>query len=233
MKKIFLILFTVFSLFMIRAEETDALRKAATGGDAYSQFRLGNEYFYGTEARKENRELAVYWFKKAADQGLPEAQLNYAICLERGLGIKADPVNAAPYYRKAADQGNNTAALNLALLYLYGSGKQMEAEPAKAVPILQKLSEQKIAAAMIELSAFQLNQQEVTTETRNKAFQMLLEAREQFNEMYDEYGGFNSSFNRNAPVRDEGETVYAFLQKGAESLVKQNADIVRSIAEEG
>lgn len=57
--------------------------------------------------------------------------------------------------------------------------------------------------------------------------------REQFNEMYDEYGGFNSSFNRNAPVRDEGETVYAFLQKGAESLVKQNADIVRSIAEEG
>lgn len=176
MKKIFLILFTVFSVFMIRAEETDALRKAATGGDAYSQFRLGNEYFYGTEARKENRELAVYWFKKAADQGLPEAQLNYAICLERGLGIKADPVNAAPYYRKAADQGNNTAALNLALLYLYGSGKQMEAEPAKAVPILQKLSEQKIAAAMIELSAFQLNQQEVTTETRNKAFQMLLEA---------------------------------------------------------
>lgn len=47
--------------------------------------------------------------------------------------------------------------------------------------------------------------------------------REQFNKMYDEYDGFNTSFNSNPPVRDEGETVYAFLQKGAESLAEPNS----------
>lgn len=57
--------------------------------------------------------------------------------------------------------------------------------------------------------------------------------RDKYEEMYNQYGGFNTNFNKNAPSRNEGETVYAFLKRGAESLVKENADIVNGIAEEG
>lgn len=57
--------------------------------------------------------------------------------------------------------------------------------------------------------------------------------KERFDEMYAQYGGFNTNFNKNAPSRNERENVYAFLKKGAESLVEENADIVNDIAEEG
>ncbi len=147
------------------------LRTSAENGDAAAQFRLGSEYFYGTETRKQNQNLAAYWFLKAAAAGLPEAQLNYAICLEQGYGVKRDPAMAKEFYYSAYEQGNLTAGLNLALLLLHDM-KQTE----EAIRILTELSEKKVPAAMTELAAVMFNEKEITSARRTEAFLLLKNA---------------------------------------------------------
>jgi len=53
---------------------------------------------------------AYKWFKIAADEGLPEAQLNVGIALQSGMGVKKDDVGAYKYYTLAAAHGLPTAA---------------------------------------------------------------------------------------------------------------------------
>ena len=47
--------------------------KAAKQGHADSQFSLGYMYYYGTGVDKDRQE-AIYWFKKAAENGNMKAK---------------------------------------------------------------------------------------------------------------------------------------------------------------
>lgn len=169
--KIFLLCAAMaFSAILCGEEDApmaDTLRKKASAGDAKAQFELGNEYFYGSETRKQNLELAVFWYRKAAVNNLPEAQLNYGICLERGLGCEPDPQAALDYYTFAAEKGLIPAKVNLALLLLNGcksvngkplpADKQMKPQQERAKLHLQELAAQKVPAAMVELAAVLLD----------------------------------------------------------------------------
>ena len=57
--------------------------------------------------------------------------------------------------------------------------------------------------------------------------------REGCDKLYDENNGFNGSYNINHPLRKDGESVYEFVRKGAEKLVKENHDLVDAITEVG
>jgi len=46
--------------------------------------------------------LRRFWYRKAADQGNPRAQLRLGTLYEKGLGVERDPVRALDLYRKAA-----------------------------------------------------------------------------------------------------------------------------------
>ena len=74
--------------------------KAITG-DAAAQTRLGNEFYHSKDF-----ENAVYWYRKAAEQGNATAQNNLGICYEDGEGVTKDISEAVKWYRKAAAQGN-------------------------------------------------------------------------------------------------------------------------------
>lgn len=65
---------------------------------------------------------AVDWFRKAADQGLADAQTMLGIAYDTGKGVGQDDVAAASWYRKAADQGNVHAQSQLGLMYEKGRG---------------------------------------------------------------------------------------------------------------
>jgi len=52
-----------------------------------------------------NEAEAVEWYRKAAEQGNANAQLNMGLCYETGRGVQQDYAKAAEWYRKAADQG--------------------------------------------------------------------------------------------------------------------------------
>ena len=62
-------------------------------------------YYFGGVA-KDDRQ-AVYWYRKAADQGNANAQYNLGVMYENGEGVAKDDKQAVYWYRKAADQGNS------------------------------------------------------------------------------------------------------------------------------
>ena len=52
---------------------------------------------------------AVRWFRKAAGQGLAEAQHNLGVCYHNGVGVGRDTAEAVRWLRKAAAQGDADA----------------------------------------------------------------------------------------------------------------------------
>jgi len=75
--------------------------------------------------------LAVEWFTKGAEVGLPKARFNLGLCLEEGEGMAApDYPAAADWYRRAADAGHAGAANNLSTFFTLGRGRACQIMPA-------------------------------------------------------------------------------------------------------
>lgn len=65
---------------------------------------------------------AIYWFEKAAEQGYAAAQVNSGMMYKKGLGIAQNYTQAIYWFTKAAEQGLASAQYNLALMYYDGLG---------------------------------------------------------------------------------------------------------------
>jgi TPR repeat protein len=61
-------------------------------------------------------EAAVDWYRKSAEQGLPEAQTALGDIYARGSGVAPDLEAARGWYEKAAAQGHAPAQTKLAAL---------------------------------------------------------------------------------------------------------------------
>ncbi|MCH5309757.1 MAG: SEL1-like repeat protein [Prevotella sp.] len=82
-----------------------------------AQFNLGIEYL-----QSQNYSEAAKWFRKAAEQGLAQAQYNLGVCYDNGWGISQNYSEAVKWYRKAAEQGLAEAQCNLGVCYYKGEG---------------------------------------------------------------------------------------------------------------
>lgn len=166
----------VMVLHAKQAGRNDPLRAKAAAGDAESAFYLGNEYFYG-ENRPANLTLAVYWYKKAADKGIPEAQYNYASCLESGRGIKKNLPDAFAWYKKASDRNFQPASFRVAKFYLTGVPDEsghliLQPDVKSALALLEKLADEQYEPAEIECAAMRMGKH-ASAEDRGKAFSLL------------------------------------------------------------
>jgi TPR repeat protein len=65
---------------------------------------------------------ALYWYRKAADQGLATAQENLGDLYFLGKSVTQDYSKAVYWYLKAAEQGSGKAQYNLGNMYHYGRG---------------------------------------------------------------------------------------------------------------
>lgn len=99
---------TLTSLF----GSVEALREAASTGDAAAQYRLGRMYETGRRMAR-NEAAAVMWYHRAADRGHAEAQFRLGLMYASGRGVHRDPAKAAKWFRSAADQGVSAAARHL------------------------------------------------------------------------------------------------------------------------
>lgn len=72
----------------------------ARKGEAKAQNALGVCYQRGTGVAK-NDSLAYLWFSQAAKQKYPNALVNVATCVRRGIGVKKDSVMARDLYLNA------------------------------------------------------------------------------------------------------------------------------------
>ena len=66
---------------------------------------------------------AAMWFRRAAEQGLADAQFNLALILLQGDGVPRDPTEAMVWCRRAAEQGITDAQDQLGIMYLSGEGR--------------------------------------------------------------------------------------------------------------
>ena len=103
------------------AEIFQSLLSLAQGGDAESQFKSGNAYYFGRGVEKDYKE-SFRWYTKAAEQGHAEAQFNLGFMYDNGQGVTQDYKQAVKWYTKAAEQGDVKAQNNLGVKYDNGQG---------------------------------------------------------------------------------------------------------------
>ncbi len=118
--------------------------------DADKMLALGESYYNG-EGRTRNYEEAAKCFRKAAEQGLADAQYNLGVCYDNGKGVDEDDAEAVKWYRKAAEQGHAAAQFNLGFCFANGQGVQKD--EAEAVKWYRKAAEQGDADAQNNLGS--------------------------------------------------------------------------------
>jgi TPR repeat protein len=69
-----------------------------------------------------NHVEALKWFRKAAEQGVADAQNDLGACYAKGEVVSQDYEEAAKWFRKAAEQGHPRAQYSLGLVYARGLG---------------------------------------------------------------------------------------------------------------
>jgi uncharacterized protein len=114
-----------------------------------SHYNLGVMYFKGEGVKADHLE-GIEWFRKAADQGLAQAQYVLGTIYYGGRDVAQDRAAAAMLYRKAAGNGHLQAQFYLGLMYYNGDG--VEKNRNKAVVWLKQAaySGHRDAAAILE-----------------------------------------------------------------------------------
>ena len=77
--------------------------------DPKAQVRLGMNYQLGVPGVEKDEETAVYWYRKAAEQGDPTGQSRLAHMYRFGKGVEQDISQAFYWYNLAAAQGDPVA----------------------------------------------------------------------------------------------------------------------------
>jgi len=125
-----------------------ALLAKANAGDAATEDQVGLIYLNGDAVPKDVTKAAL-WFRKAAEQGLADAQYNLAGAYSDGEGVPLDYAQAAIWFRKAAEQGDAGAQINLGASYQIGQG--VPQDYAQAAVWCRKAAEQGNAEAQFFL----------------------------------------------------------------------------------
>jgi len=130
--------------------ELEQVTVKANYGNPTAQSYLGFLHVSGEEGVEKNPAEAVKWFRRAAEQGLAEAQFNLALILADGDGVPQDAAQAAYWCRLAAEQGFANSAFRLGQIYEKGSG--VGADRARALAWYKKAAERNHAQARIEVA---------------------------------------------------------------------------------
>ncbi|MEM1436977.1 MAG: tetratricopeptide repeat protein, partial [Pseudomonadota bacterium] len=111
------------------AAPLNVLNEAASQGDVIAHRLLGNAYWQGSNTTlngvnpfPQNREHALWYYRKGAELGDAPSQYYVGHALEFGKGAEADPAAALGYYEQAARQGHVMAHGQLGYFYVTGTG---------------------------------------------------------------------------------------------------------------
>ena len=100
-------------------------------GSAQAAYGLGLLYDLGN-GTPADPETAFFWYKVAADAGLPAAEFNLGAMYDGGRGVAQSSKKAALWYAKAASHGNHRAQFDIGLLYQQGDGVPRNSDAAVA-----------------------------------------------------------------------------------------------------
>jgi len=115
------------------------LRGQSSKGDPDAQYTLGQFYYYAIGVRQDSVQAVNFW-RKAAEQGLPEAQNSMGqACSILNIGGQMNHAEAVSWFAKAADQGHVEAISNLARQLWAGQGIKMD--KAEGVKLWKRAAE--------------------------------------------------------------------------------------------
>ena len=89
---------------------------------------------------QKNFTKAIYWFRKAAEQGDAFGQCNLGSAFVNGEGVEHDKIEAVKWFRLAAEQGYANAQFNMG--YSYAKGYGLKKDKIEAVKWLRLAAEQ-------------------------------------------------------------------------------------------
>src|ERR1700761_8570935 len=72
------------------------------------ELKLGGDFLVGRGVPKDPARSA-YWYRKAADQGNPDAQAELGYFYSAGIGVQPNPAEAAKWFVRAMAGGSSTA----------------------------------------------------------------------------------------------------------------------------
>jgi len=103
---------------MLKIIELREKQKQNKGVNPVLQLQMGDRYYIG-EGVTQSYEKAIHWYRKAAEQGLQDAQhkLGYGYC--NGEGVEQDFDQGMYWLSKAAEQGHEMAKKNLDVMREY------------------------------------------------------------------------------------------------------------------
>lgn len=125
----------------MREAELAAMERRARQGSAKDQLALGKLYLSG-RAGKRNIESGADWMRRAAGQGLADAQVALALTMMPTSQINDVPAESVALLVKAAAQNHATAQFLLARIYI------KEGNPGQGQPLLDQAVAQHYAPAM-------------------------------------------------------------------------------------
>ncbi len=96
-------------------------------------------HFGGVPGGAKDLSKAVGWYRRAAENGEPQAQAMLATLYQRGEGVAQSDAEAAKWFEKAALQGLPIAQAELSRMYAEGIG--VNKDDAKAAYWQQKAAE--------------------------------------------------------------------------------------------
>ena len=210
-------------------------KMAAELNSSIAQYWVGQYCVNGWGACKIDYKAAADWYRKSAEQGLPEAMKAFGDCYSRGVGVHKDKTEAANWYRKSAEKDSLDGMLALAESLSDERSKKEEAF------WLRKAAESGSARAMYRLSIKYKNGSGVEEDMSEwekwwkRAFNTYLKAGENgvpeaMKECGDYYRGMYSSCLREDEwlERDEGKAIY-WYEKAAERGLVDAMDALDSV----
>jgi len=103
------------------------LQKSASQDDAFGEYLLGK-----VQVERNQYAQAADWFRKAAMQGLPQAQQELAALLRDGKGVTADKQEAFSWLLMSYDGGNQDVGSDLRALQNDLTNEQIDRAHARA-----------------------------------------------------------------------------------------------------
>ncbi len=176
---------------LVGKDETKALKlqqEAAASGLPESQFNTGYLYLnkIGTSGLKSeerlvtedlvkqdkdstngltDEQIAIYWMRKASENGHPLAQQNLAYMILNGVALGTES-EAVSLLQKSADQGISESLYTLGSLYFNGKAG-LAKNPKKGVEYVQKAADQGHIQAQMEMGMIYISGDKASGITQN------------------------------------------------------------------
>lgn len=116
----------------------DCVRRAADAGWAEAQLRQGEQCARRTDAFGATE--AARWFRLAAEQGMPAAQVALGGAYRNGRGLPRSDAQARLWWERAAEQGDACARWHLSLMWAAGAD-DMPRDIARAIELCQRAAD--------------------------------------------------------------------------------------------